>query len=206
MIVSLFPTPVGRNDIGREFTVKELKAINALERNTNAGNQITKNQDVLGLKELSSVRKYVDDALNEFFQSVYKPQREVRLDITQSWINFSKKGDYHHTHTHQNSFLSGVFYIKADREKDKIYFYKEEYAQLRVYSKEYNEYNSYSWWIEVGGGDLLLFPSSMSHGVNTVETDERISLSFNTFPVGLLGGHYYSNSLEILKIGPGNRD
>ena len=206
MIVPLFPTAVGRNEIGREFTVKELKAINSLERINNTGNQMTKNHNVLDIKELSSVRKYVNDALNNFFQTVYSPQREVRLDITQSWINFSKKGDYHHTHTHQNSFLSGVFYIKADREKDKIYFYKEEYAQLRVYPKEYNEYNSYSWWIEVGGGDLLLFPSNLTHGVNTVETDERISLSFNTFPVGLLGDHYNSNSLEILKIGPGNRD
>ena len=206
MIVPLFPTAVGRNEIGREFTVKELKAINSLERMNNTGNQMTKNHNVLDIKELSSVRKYVNDALNNFFQTVYSPQREVRLDITQSWINFSKKGDYHHTHTHQNSFLSGVFYIKADREKDKIYFYKEEYAQLRVYPKEYNEYNSYSWWIDVGGGDLLLFPSNLTHGVNTVETDERISLSFNTFPVGLLGGHYNSNSLEILKIGPGNRD
>ena len=206
MIVPLFPTAVGRNEIGREFTVKELKAINSLERMNNTGNQMTKNHNVLDMKELSSVRKYVNDALNNFFQTVYSPQREVRLDITQSWINFSKKGDYHHTHTHQNSFLSGVFYIKADREKDKIYFYKEEYAQLRVYPKEYNEYNSYSWWIDVGGGDLLLFPSNLTHGVNTVETDERISLSFNTFPVGLVGGHYNSNSLEILKIGPGNRD
>ena len=206
MIVPLFPTAVGRNEIGREFTVKELKAINSLERINNTGNQMTKNHNVLDIKELSSVRKYVNDALNNFFQTVYSPQREVRLDITQSWINFSKKGDYHHTHTHQNSFLSGVFYIKADREKDKIYFYKEEYAQLRVYPKEYNEYNSYSWWIDVGGGDLLLFPSNLTHGVNTVETDERISLSFNTFPVGLLGDHYNSNSLEILKIGPGNRD
>ena len=206
MIVPLFPTAVGRNEIGREFTVKELKAINSLERMNNTGNQMTKNHNVLDIKELSSVRKYVNDALNNFFQTVYSPQREVRLDITQSWINFSKKGDYHHTHTHQNSFLSGVFYIKADREKDKIYFYKEEYTQLRVYPKEYNEYNSYSWWIDVGGGDLLLFPSNLTHGVNTVETDERISLSFNTFPVGLLGGHYNSNSLEILKIGPGNRD
>ena len=206
MRVPLFPTAVGRNEIGREFTVKELKAINSLERMNNTGNQMTKNHNVLDMKELSSVRKYVNDALNNFFQTVYSPQREVRLDITQSWINFSKKGDYHHTHTHQNSFLSGVFYIKADREKDKIYFYKEEYAQLRVYPKEYNEYNSYSWWIDVGGGDLLLFPSNLTHGVNTVETDERISLSFNTFPVGLLGECYNSNSLEILKIGPGNRD
>ena len=206
MIVPLFPTAVGRNEIGREFTVKELKAINSLERMNNTGNHMTINHNVLDIKELSSVRKYVNDALNNFFQTVYSPQREVRLDITQSWINFSKKGDYHHTHTHQNSFLSGVFYIKADREKDKIYFYKEEYAQLRVYPKEYNEYNSYSWWIDVGGGDLLLFPSNLTHGVNTVETDERISLSFNTFPVGLLGDHYNSNSLEILKIGPGTRD
>ena len=40
----------------------------------------------------------------------------------------------------------------------------------------------------MGTGDLVLFPSSLTHMVETVQGEAtRISLSFNTFPVGSIG-------------------
>ena len=41
----------------------------------------------------------------------------IHLKITQSWINFTKKGEYHHPHAHPNSLISGVFYVEADKDK-----------------------------------------------------------------------------------------
>jgi len=58
-------------------------------------------------------------------------------------------------------------------------------------------YNSESWWFEVGTGDLLLFPSSLTHMVETVQEDERISLSFNTFPVGYVGDESSLTALHL---------
>jgi hypothetical protein len=52
--------------------------------------------------------------------------------------------------------------------------------------------------LPVGTGDLLLFPSSLMHMVdNTVSKDTRISLSFNTFPVGTIGKEINADALHL---------
>ena len=84
--------------------------------------------------------------------------------------------------------VSGVFYPQANREFDKIYFYKDGYERIKVPAAEYNPYNSESWWFEVGAGDLILFPSHLTHMVQTKQDDNtRISIAFNTFLKGYIG-------------------
>ena len=62
----------------------------------------------------------------------------------------------------------------------------------------YNSWNSESWWFDVGTGDLILFPSSLEHMVETVQGNQtRISLSFNTFPVGNIGEEVSLTGLQI---------
>lgn len=64
--------------------------------------------------------------------------------------------------------------------------------------KEWNIYNSECWWFEVGSGDLILFPSNLEHMVEPIEGDQtRISLSFNTFPVGNIGEELGLTQLKI---------
>jgi hypothetical protein len=87
--------------------------------------------------------------------------------------------------------------MKAARQRDRIYFYKDGYKQISLPTDNYNLYNSESWWFEVGTGDLLLFPSSLTHMVETVQEDERISLSFNTFPVGYVGDESSLTALHL---------
>jgi predicted 2-oxoglutarate/Fe(II)-dependent dioxygenase YbiX len=58
-------------------------------------------------------------------------------------------------------------------------------------------HNSESWWFEVGAGDLMLFPSSLTHMVETVQGDERVSLAFNTFPVGYVGEEESLTALHL---------
>jgi hypothetical protein len=52
--------------------------------------------------------------------------------ITQSWANYTKKNQYHHTHEHPNSFISGVLYINANEAHDKITMHKKSYQQIKV--------------------------------------------------------------------------
>ena len=93
-----------------------------------------------------------------------------------------------HKHSHTNSFLSGVLYIHAERDIDKITFHDREYRQICFPSSEYDGMNSESWWFPVGTGDIIVFPSETVHSVEPVEADEvRISLAFNTFLNGTLG-------------------
>jgi len=90
-----------------------------------------------------------------------------------------------------------VFYVQADKTKDKIYFFKEEYKQIKIPAKEYNLFNSESWWFETGTNDLVIFPSSLTHMVEKVVGKERISLSFNTFLKGYIGEDLELTGLHI---------
>lgn len=195
-IIGLFPTPLGKFVLDRDLTKKELNFIKGLPTRPNEGNTTSDDNHVLKNKNLSSLSKFIDQSVNEFFQSVYQPSTEVSLYTTISWINYSEKNQWHHKHAHPNSFLSGVFYVESN-EDDKILFFKEPaYRPISFDAKSYNPYNSESWWMETSEKTLYVFPSSFTHSVPAVTGDKtRISLSFNTFLKGQIG---LDNSLTSL--------
>ena len=81
-------------------------------------------------------------------------------------------------------------YVQAEEEKDKIFFYHPKvYHQLRITPpRDWNCWNSESWWYSVKTNYMVLFPSDLEHMVAPVETETtRISLSFNTFLKGYIG-------------------
>ena len=198
MIHNLFPTPVGRYELGRDLTAKELSFLKNQETRSNMGNTTSKDNTILKNKELTKLRDFLETSISEYFKTVYNPKHQVNLKITQSWTNYTENGQYHHKHAHPNSFVSGVFYVQANKEKDRIYFYRDGYEQIKLPPNEWNIWNSESWWLEVGTGDLILFPSSLTHMVETVQHDQtRISLSFNTFPVGVVGDEMDLTGLQL---------
>ena len=197
-ILTLFPTAVGKFQLDREFTKQELKFVADAERRPNMGNQTSVNNYILKEKPLKKLADFLLESANKYFQEVYKPKNDVNLYITQSWLNYTEKGGYHHKHAHPNSFISGVFYVNADVTKDKIFFFEDSYKRIAVPAKEFNLFNSESWWLEAGIGVLYLFPSSLTHMVETVQHEEtRISLSFNTFLNGVIGDNHNLTELII---------
>ena len=185
---NLFPTPVAFFSLGRALNVKENRFLLNLEQKPNDGNTTSKDRKLLDDTKLASLREFMDASVASYFKEIYSPKNEVSLRITQSWVNYTKPGQWHHKHAHPNSFISGVFYIKANKETDRIYFYKEGYQQIKLPVDQFNLYNSESWWLPVGEGELILFPSSFTHMVEAVKGEDlRVSMSFNTFPVGYVG-------------------
>jgi len=191
MIHNLFPTPVGFYKV----EINDLEAILSQEKRPNQGNQTSVNTKLLD--DLPDLKEQVLAHLDDYFKSVYQPKHDVKLRITQSWANYTDAGQFHHKHAHPNSFVSGVLYPKADKSKDKIYFYKDGYQQIKIPPTDWNHWNSESWWYEVGFGDLVLFPSSLTHMVETVEGESRVSIAFNTFPVGYVGDEQQLTALHL---------
>jgi uncharacterized protein (TIGR02466 family) len=185
---NLFPTPVAFSKFERELTEEELAFFKNQEQKPNQGNTTSANRKILEHALMVDVCAAIQKAIDTYFQEVYRPKFDVKLRITQSWMNYSEPGQFHHKHAHPNSFLSGCFYPQADKELDKLYFFNEPYHRIKIHSEDFNVYNSDSWWLPVGTGDIVIFPSSLTHMVEKVEAKEtRISLSFNTFPVGYVG-------------------
>jgi uncharacterized protein (TIGR02466 family) len=195
LIENLFPTPIGFFKYDGEVDID----INQPQR-PNEGNTSSQNTYLLKDKKLLSLRQFIEKSLHEYFMATYSPKNDTHLKITQSWLNWTKPGQYHHKHAHPNSLISGCFYVNAHKRSDKIFFYRNEYQQIKFPPVEWNPYNSESWWYSVGTGDLVLFPSSLTHTVQPVEgEDTRISLAFNTFPIGILGDENELTALQLEK-------
>ena len=112
------------------------------------------------------------------------PKHKIGLYTTESWLNFTKKGERHHKHHHPNSFISGVFYFNTAK-KDMICFHKKSKNNFEIETDKFNLFNSNSWDLPVNSGQLVLFPSYLEHSVPVLkENVTRISLSFNTFIIG----------------------
>lgn len=193
----LFAQPVGFFDLGRELSDEEKFFLMELEQRPNMGNRTSANNFVLRDKLMTSLRGWMEDCVAEYFKATTNPKHDVTLRLTQSWVNYSEPGQYHHKHAHPNSFVSGVFYIQTNP-NDKIFFYRDGYSQIKFPPAEWNSWNSESWWFEAITGRLIIFPSSLTHMVPTVEgEDVRVSLSFNTFPAGTVGEEMDLTGLKL---------
>lgn len=199
-IYPLFPVAVGKFELGRDYTTEEINFVNSQKKSKNQGNTTSEDNYVLRHDAMASLKEFVETSVGEYLQSIYAPRNKVGLRITQSWLNYCKPDEWHHKHNHSNSFLSGVLYVKATKEHDRIYFYNDIYRQLNLPTDNYNLYNSDNWWLEVGTGELFLFPSSLTHMVEPVK-EERISLSFNTFPIGYAGEYKNLTALHLSEVG-----
>ena len=188
IIKSLFPTAVGRFNINRTLLDTEWDFI--METSENVKDQsinkfhLSKNKRVLDDPRFFELRRFIEKSVKSYVNEVYKPKNQVELYITESWLNYMNDTDVLHLHNHPNSFLSGVFYPKTP---DSCYltFIKNDYDTIMIEPEKYNDYNCYTWKEEIKEGDLLIFPSKLSHNVDKYSEDKtRISLAFNTFIKG----------------------
>ena len=158
----LFAQPVGMFD--RPLSDDEKSLLMGLETRPNMGNTTSTDNFVLRRSGLTNLRSWIEDCVADYFKATANPKHDVSLRITQSWVNYSEQGQYHHKHAHPNSLVSGVFYINTN-DNDRIYFYRSGFQQIKFPTDGWNQWNSESWWFEATEGRLVLFPSSLEHMV-----------------------------------------
>ena len=195
-LMQLFPTPVLICPYPVDYT-RELEWIHNQEcRKENSGgdgggqkihyNRQSEDTFVLDRPELSNIRAFIEAKLHEFVTKIYASTD--KLVITQSWLNKSKKGESHHEHVHPNSMVSGVWYPQIHEQMPPIQFRSRTQRDVSLQTEQYNTFNSATFMLPMKRGELILFPSNLTHSVPTnVGEEERISLSFNTWPKGNMG-------------------
>jgi uncharacterized protein (TIGR02466 family) len=191
-INGIFPTPIYISNIDRELTNKELLFIDKTKLSVfkNEGNTTSNDNYILNNKPFKKIKEKLDLTIKDYFDKIISPANSITPYITQSWLNYTETNQYHHKHTHSNSLISGVFYINCDEQFDKIKFFNDTYKAIKPEVKQWNIWNSESWWFAVKTGDIILFPSSLIHMVETKQGDNtRISLAFNVFIKGTLGSN-----------------
>ena len=199
----MFPTPVyviKRNSNLTSEEEKEIKEILKSGMNINSGNRSSNNSCIFD-GNLEKIKQFCEQQLKIYVEELIIPREEIEVYITQSWLNVTKPGEFHHEHSHSNSILSGVFYISTE-EGDSITFTDPNFKVkeiLKVEPKEFNVWNSGTCASPSKTNELILFPSWMNHRVepNEMATTDRISISFNTFVRGTLGGREEKTELIL---------
>ena len=196
-IHSLFPQAVYFSTLERALTEEELKTIDEYKKKTkkNSENKFSTNLEqfttdsyVLKHKTLKNLKEDLTTKIKEYFNEIVCTNDSITPYITQSWFKYTETGQFHHSHHHLNSYLSGIFYIRAKKEEDEIVFNKSNDRQFALIVTKPNSFNAMSCRLSVQTGDVILFPSTLEHEVLPKKgTDLRISLSFNVFVKGTLG-------------------
>ena len=199
-INGIFPVPVYKAKLDRKFTTQELRFVEEIKTKcvANAGNTTSKDNYILNTPSLTTLKKEIDLFVEDYFSKVVLAPKTILPYVTQSWLNYTETNGSHHVHKHSNSYLSGVIYINANKAHDKISFEQDRYDQIKLLTTELNPFNSYAWFFPVESGDVVIFPSRLSHLVTKKKGKNiRISLSFNVFVKGNLGEASRLTELKI---------
>lgn len=108
------------------------------------------------------------------------------VELDNYWLNINQYKDFNIPHVHTFSLLSAVFYIKTPKDCGNISFTNPsrrvmEFDWSPWNVKNWNEYNSYTWWMPSEENMLYIFPSWLEHFVdpNQNQNEERISIALN---------------------------
>ena len=157
----------------------------------NKNNWITESQNILDHTSLQSVHSQLKQHVHTIWREVLCASCPAELEITQSWINRTLHTQSHHRHWHANSIASAVIYWSD--QPSAITFVNDRYPNIEYEQHSAPTWNSATWRIEPKRGDLIVFPSWLQHQVDTNNsTEERISISFNTWPRGTVSTGYDS--------------
>ena len=199
-LLMVFPTPVQIYKYENSIE-KELKYIEGVEWKQQVSNYNFKSKDTYlsEHEELKDIVSFFKECIDDYCNTIVNS--EQRLVITQLWANRNPKGSKHHEHVHPNSIISGVFYLRQDPKLPPIQFSKSNQHAMKLDPRKYNTYNAETFLLPCTTGELILFPSSLRHSVPVnMGEEERISLSFNTFSIDVLGSEENLTHLDIRRI------
>jgi uncharacterized protein (TIGR02466 family) len=199
-ITPLFATPVYHGDSGIELFEDEIEFIKDMQIIPAKNNSVSSDMNVLTNEIFSRCRNICEQHLKNFSDVVI--DCEQTFFITDSWIAKTQCNESHHNHFHPHSIISGVLYLQSYSDSGNINFHHKSslknYFHLNYSIKNYNVFNSDKWSYSPKTGEILLFPSWLSHSVDENKNSlPRIILGFNTFVKGKFGGNDYSANLTL---------
>ena len=199
-LISVFPTPVQIYKYENSID-KELNYIENLPYKEQVANSNFKSEDSYLTKheQLKDIKIFFKECIDDYCNTICNSDQ--RLVITQLWANKNPTGAKHHEHVHPNSIISGVFYLRQDKTLPPIQFSKSNQHGLKLNPKKYNIHNAETFLLPCTAGELILFPSNLRHSVPVnAGKESRISLSFNTFSIDVLGSEDSLTHLDVRKL------
>ena len=205
-IKDVFPIPIGFSHNDLSLIDEHQYLINLpYEHHLEYDMVISKNKFILTSTPTIKLQKFINNELQEYAKKTLGTHQPLK--ITQSWCTKHENiTQSTFPHTHQNSIISGVYYVNADKETEGITFHKntdytDRYITWQTDDKLMQDhYWNWRWCkFPVETGLLILFPSQLKHSVDGMmhTHNMRCSLAFNTWFDGPIGNQ---NDLSMLMI------
>ena len=142
--------------------------------------------DLYNLSSFKTFSSFIENLCGGILnQEGYEYQK---IEITNMWANQQSDGSIHPPHSHANSILSGVYYIKTTDKSSGIHFFDPR-AQVKCLiprRKKFTTDNGNIIGYPAKTGTGIVFPSWLMHWTPP-NTDERISISWNILVRGNYG-------------------
>lgn len=194
-IHTIFPTAIGHENI-ISIPIEEHELMINSDYHKHEIYDMIVTHDKYILNKVPVIKNFIEQQLQQYAQISLATRQPLR--ITQSWCTKHENSkEYTFPHIHQNSIISGVYYIKADETTEGLTFYKDNVLNDRYITWKTDDdlMQAYNWnwhWetVKVKTGTLIMFPSQLKHAVNghlEKQGNLRCSLAFNTWFDGNIG-------------------
>ena len=98
LLENLFPTPIGFFKYDEGLTDAQTKFMSEQDQRPNDGNTSSVDKYILKQKKLANLTTFIEKCAHKYLMATVCPKNDVRLRITQSWLNWTKTGQHHHKH------------------------------------------------------------------------------------------------------------
>jgi len=178
-LLSIFNFPIYSFQASEHFTDKVLSDVKSLKWKKNMYNEVT---------EGDYYNKNLIDWFDICIEEIKKANAisaDIKLPVTACWANKTTLLMKHHQHNHPNSFLSGIFYLTDNTGSETVFtlenpLYKQ-FSGLNIGDHLISR-------VKPQKGNLIIFPSYLTHSVNTLKEHEvRYTVAFNVFLGGTFG-------------------
>ncbi len=197
MVYPLFSSPVYTRVLDT-FDIPDIASLEFTSRLPGGGTHsflTSTDKHILEKPEFANIRDLVLREINTYAKGTLCASKRLEFYITNSWVNINRPGDQCPPHTHNNSLISGVLYLKVPNNCGDLYFYRDILSlvpfppSLDIETDSQNIFNCKHFNVTPKTYQICLFPSVTMHSVGVnMSTEERWCLPFNVYVRGEIGG------------------
>lgn len=188
-IIPLFSKPLYSNSLNEN--VISLIDITGPLKSENNKFSTSRQKDfyILEKEENYFLKSLIENEIKQFLNEELKYTNDFK--ITTSWFTEIDDKQESHNHQHNNCFMSGVLYLKTEKNCGNIVFEDMSDRRFCLDVGDFNPINSRTWSVEPYDGLIVMFPSEVWHKVELNKSGTvRNSLAFNVMPTGLIGNKH----------------
>lgn len=203
-ISELWPTPVGMDIIPVDLKWLNYCKSVKIERMTNNNGNKSVDNNILNNEELFDLKNLIIKKTNDYLYDHIQIEKNVKFKMTNSWVIEHMPNDFSHSHIHTNSLISGVYYLDVNDDSGDLVISKVNQNPENVfpamwmwYYSNDNKFNTNTFKFKLKSGNIILFPSHLSHSVEqNLSNKNRYCIAFDFFPYGSFGAKEYELTIK----------